>query len=370
MNAVVGALLPLIVTLALGFFAGWRHDFTPAQASVLNRMVLLYALPLMLFAGMVTINRSTLTSDLGLAAAITAGLLGTYLVTFLIVRFALHRPAGVSALTALAVGAPAIPFAGVVVLGYLYGPSLSAVPVAVGALVLNVIEVPVTLVLLSAAAGTAAAAAASATAPPVALPVVQQPQRQLTPPLRPAIAAGSAGQTASATQPQAIPASTAGPPPAAPAAARGGLGQHVRSAVTAPVVWAPVLALVLVLAGVQLPEVLVNAMKLLGSATTGVALFATGIVLFAQRITVSPFVIGTVAARNVVAPALLWVILAAIGMAHTDLRLEVLANALPAPAAAVIFAVQYRQGQREMASVVLFSSVGSLLTLAAFIALT
>ena len=368
MNAVVGALLPLIVTLAFGFFAGWHHDFTPAQASVLNRMVLLYALPLMLFAGMVTIKRSTLTSDLGLAAAITAGLLGTYLVTFLIVRFALHRPAGVSALTALAVGAPAIPFAGVVVLGYLYGPSLSAVPVAVGALVLNVIEVPVTLVLLSAAAGTAAAA--SVTAPPVALPVVQQPQHQLTLPLRPAIAAGSAGQTASATQPQATPASTAGPPPAASAAASGGLGQHVRSAVTAPVVWAPVLALVLVLAGVQLPEVLVNAMKLLGSATTGVALFATGIVLFAQRITVSRFVVGAVAARNVVAPTLLWVILAAIGMAHTDLRLAVLANALPAPAAAVIFAVQYRQGQREMASVVLFSSVGSLLTLAAFIALT
>jgi len=171
-------------------------------------------------------------------------------------------------------------------------------------------------------------------------------------------------------QAQAAPASAAGPPPAASAAARGGLRQHVRSAVTAPVVWAPVLALVLVLAGVQLPEVLVNAMKLLGSATTGVALFATGIVLFAQRITVSRFVVGAVAARNVVAPALLWVIFAAIGMSHTDLRLAVLANALPAPAAAVIFAVQYRQGQREMASVVLFSSVGSLLTLAAFIALT
>jgi len=367
MNAVVGALVPLIVTLALGFFAGWRHDFTPAQASVLNRMVLLYALPLMLFAGMVTIKRGTLTSDLGLAAAIAAGMLGAYVVTFLIVRFALRRPAGVSALTALAVGAPAIPFAGVVVLGYLYGPSVTAVPVAVGALVLNVIEVPVTLVLLSAAAGSAAA---SATAPRVATPVTQQPGRRPALPLRPAFAAGGAGQTATAMRAQAAPASAAGPPPAAPAAASGSLGQHVRSAVTAPVVWAPVLALVLVLAGVPLPEVLVNAMKLLGSATTGVALFATGIVLFAQRITVSRFVVGTVAARNVVAPALLWVIFAAIGMAHTDLRLAVLANALPAPAAAVIFAVQYRQGQREMASVVLFSSVGSLLTLAAFIALT
>ena len=240
---------------------------------------------------------------------------------------------------------------------------------------LNVIEVPVTLVLLSAAAGSAAAA--SATAPRVATPVTQQPGRR--PALRPlpAFAPGGAGQTASAMQAQAAPASAAGPPPAASTAARGGLGQHVRSAVTAPVVWAPVLALVLVLAGVPLPEVLVNAMKLLGSATTGVALFATGvalfatgIVLFAQRITVSRFVVGAVAARNVVAPALLWVILAAIGMAHTDLRLAVLANALPAPAAAVIFAVQYRQGQREMASVVLFNSVGSLLTLAAFIALT
>ena len=45
MNAVIGALLPLIVTLGLGFFAAWRHKFTPEQALVLNRVVLLYALP-------------------------------------------------------------------------------------------------------------------------------------------------------------------------------------------------------------------------------------------------------------------------------------------------------------------------------------
>ena len=367
-NTVVGALLPLIVTLALGFFAAWHHDFTPAQAPVLNRMVLLYALPLLLFTGTVTIKRSTLTSDLGLAAAIAGGMLGTFLVMFLIVRFALHRPVGLSALTALAVGAPAIPFAGVVVLGYLYGPSLSAVPVAVGALVFNVIEVPVTLVLLSVAAGSAAAA--SATAPGAATPVAQKPEGRPAPSLRPAFAAGSAGPAATAMQAQAAPAPTAGPSPAAPAAGRESLAQHVRSTVKEPVVWAPVLALVLVVVGVQLPFALVNAMKLLGSATTGVALFASGIVLFSQRIAVSRFVAGAVAMRNVVAPAAVWVILAAIGMSHTDLRLAVLANALPAPVAAVIFAVQYRQGQREMASVVLFSSVGSLLTLAAFIALT
>jgi malonate transporter len=236
------------------------------------------------------------------------------------------------------VGAPAIPFAGVLVLGYLYGPSLSAVPIAVGALVFNVIEVPVTLVLLSAAAGSAAAA--SPLAAQVATPITQKPQRRLALTLRPAFAAGGAGQTVTTTQARATPASKADPSPTPPEAARGSLGQHVLSAVKEPVVWAPVLALLLVVAGVHIPHVLVAAMKLLGSATTGVALFASGIVLFAQRIAVSRFVVGAVAMRNVVVPALLWVILAAIGMSHTDLRLAVLANALPAPVAAVIFAVQ------------------------------
>jgi malonate transporter len=360
MNAVIGALLPLIVTLALGFFAAWRHQFTSEQALVLNRMVLLYALPLLLFAGTVTIKRGTLTGSLALAAVIIAAMVGAYLVTFLVVRLALHRPLGVSALTALAIGGPAVPFAGVVVLGYLYGPSVSAVPVAVGALVFNVIEVPVTLVLLSVAAGSSAAA--SGTPPRVTAPA------EMVPALVPAHA-GGAGEKASAMRVQPADASRAGPP-AAHSAASGSLRQHVLSAVEQPVVVAPILALLLVVAGIEFPPALLNATKLLGSATTGVALFASGIVLYAQRITVSRFVLGAVAMRNVVVPALLWVILAAIGLSHTDLRLAVLANALPAPVAAVIFAVQYRQGQREMASVVLFSSVFSLLSLAAFITLT
>jgi predicted permease len=45
MGTVFGALLPIILTLALGFFVGWHHDFKPEQTYVLNRMVLLYALP-------------------------------------------------------------------------------------------------------------------------------------------------------------------------------------------------------------------------------------------------------------------------------------------------------------------------------------
>ena len=67
---VIGALLPVIVTLLIGVVAAWHHDFDAKQATVLNRMVMLYALPMLLFSGMVAIPRDQLTGDASLAAVI------------------------------------------------------------------------------------------------------------------------------------------------------------------------------------------------------------------------------------------------------------------------------------------------------------
>jgi len=50
-QTILSALAPIVFTLLLGFVAAWRHDFGPKEASVLNRMVLLYAVPLALFVG-------------------------------------------------------------------------------------------------------------------------------------------------------------------------------------------------------------------------------------------------------------------------------------------------------------------------------
>ena len=51
LNTILSALLPMVVTFLLGFVAAWHHDFVTKDASVLNRMVLVYAVPLALFAG-------------------------------------------------------------------------------------------------------------------------------------------------------------------------------------------------------------------------------------------------------------------------------------------------------------------------------
>jgi malonate transporter and related proteins len=370
MGTVLGALLPLIVTLGLGFFAAWRHEFSAKQATVLNKMVLVYAVPLLLFSVTVTIKRDQLTSDLGLAAAIAVTMICFYLLTFVIARFPLKRSRGVSALTALAVGGPAVPFAGVVVLGYLFGARVSAVPIAVGSLVFNVIQVPVTLLLLS-----LDEASAKTKVLPKETTHPDLHARPWTGVITPALVGVGSSGTMTAALPQAVRTPDGGPTEPTDETALNGAGhvdlvQNLISTAKQPIVWASLLALVLVVAGISFPQTLLNAMKLLGSASTGVALFASGIVLYAQRIAVTRFVIGTVVARNVIVPAALWATLAALGMPHMSLRLAVLTLSLPAPVACVIFAVRYNQGQREMASTVLFSSVLSILTVGAFIALT
>jgi predicted permease len=70
LNTVTGAFLPMVVTFLLGFVAAWRHDFGSMEASTPNRMVLLYALPLTLFAGTVTTSRAGLSQDIPLVIAL------------------------------------------------------------------------------------------------------------------------------------------------------------------------------------------------------------------------------------------------------------------------------------------------------------
>ena len=48
-SVIIGALLPVVVTLALGMLAGWHRDYGVDAARSLNHMVLVYALPLALF---------------------------------------------------------------------------------------------------------------------------------------------------------------------------------------------------------------------------------------------------------------------------------------------------------------------------------
>ncbi|HUK07255.1 MAG TPA: hypothetical protein VLX09_05245 [Stellaceae bacterium] len=118
---------------------------------------------------------------------------GTYAIVLVIARYLCGRDLITSSLQALAIGGPAVPFVGVPVLGHLFGAA-SAIPISVPSLMMNLIQVPVTLMLLSAGMGAKRVAAGGGTPTFVS---------------------------------------------------------HIVHALREPVVWAPLLALVLVLVGVK-----------------------------------------------------------------------------------------------------------------------
>jgi malonate transporter len=319
LSTVLAALLPIVVTMLLGFIAARHHDFNEKQASTLNRMVLLYAVPMGLFAGTVSTRRDALSQDIPLVVALCAAIIGVYAVVFLVSHFALRATISVSALAALAVSAPAVPFIGPAVLGDLFGTA-SAVPIGIASLTINLTVVPVTLLFLS-------------------LDAKQQ---------------SAEGQAVS-------PGSETG---------YAFLGSMLLKTVKQPIVWAPVIAFAIVMAGIHIPSLLVHSLTLLGQAAGGVALFASGIILASGRMAISRSVVTLVALKNIVPPALVLIALRLLAYHNPIVSQAVLTTAIPMMPIVIMFAMQYRVAQAQAAAEVFLSSVSSVITMGVFIALT
>src|SRR5260221_5502678 len=201
----------MVVTFVLGFIAAWHRDLGRNDASILNRMVLLYAVPLALFAGTVTTSRAALSQDIPLVIALCVAIIALYGLVFLFSRMIFRVATSVSALHALTASAPAVPFVGPAVLGDLFG-GLSAVPIAVASLVINLTVVPLTILLLT---------------------------------------LDATGRTSLAAKDKENLALTT----------------KLAETVKQPIVWAPILAFIVVLSGLHIPQLIVHSLSLLGSAS-------------------------------------------------------------------------------------------------------
>jgi predicted permease len=317
LETIAEALLPMVVTFLLGFVAAWRGDFGPKDAAILNRMVLVYAVPLMLFAGTVSTPRAELSQDLPLLIALCVAVVGLYGVVLLLSRFAFRRRMGTSALAALTASAPAVPFSAV--LGYLFGGP-GAIPIAMASLIVNLTAIPVTMLFLT---------------------------------------LDTAGEDSQGK----CPVKDGGhlPSPLAP---------KLAETVKQPIVWVPVLAFGIVLSGASIPQFIGRSLSLLGHAAGGVALFGSGIVLASRTIKVNEHVLFLVFLKNIVQPALVLGGLRWLDYGNPIVSQAVLTTAIPSMPMVILLAVQYRAAEAETASAVFLSVIGSVLTMGAFIALT
>ena len=79
---------------------------------------------------------------------------------------------------------------------------------------------------------------------------------------------------------------------------------NLKSTVTKPLVWAPVLGAVLVLLGVKLPDLALSSIKLIGETAGGTALFTLGVMLSGLTPSLDRSAVSVVLLKNFLQPVL------------------------------------------------------------------
>jgi len=231
-SGLVGALLPVFFVLALGYAACKRNAFDADQAAGLSKLALYFALPASLFVSMTDIPRDLLLQQGRLVLALILSHAGLFLIAWFALGFVKSLHGTPSIIYALMLSTSATPVFGLAVLKPILGPT-SAGTVGLVALAIN-LTVPPAVILLEMDA--AAKNKQAATGP-------SQPSAILT-----------------------------------------GLNAGLKS----PLLWAPILGIAVVLASIHLPTVVASCFELIGSATSGVAVFAVGLILAAHPARLSP----------------------------------------------------------------------------------
>jgi len=307
-GGLVGALAPVFFVLALGYLAGRRNAFDADQSAGLSKLALNFALPASLFVSMTEIRRDLLLHQGRLVLALVIAHLGLFLAGWLLLRLVKSLRGTASIIYALALATSATPVFGFAVLEPLLGPTAGG---AVGLVALSInFTVPLAVVLLE------------------------------------LDAAGKRTEMAGSSRPSPVLT---------------GLSAGLKS----PLLWGPILGITITLTGHHLPMPVAACFELIGSATSGVAVFAVGLVLAANPVKVSLGVLVGSLARVTVQSSLFFALLHLLHVVSPFAREALVCCGFPLATVVVLFAARYRAAEAESASMLLISTLLLALTVPA-----
>jgi malonate transporter and related proteins len=142
---------------------------------------------------------------------------------------------------------------------------------------------------------------------------------------------------------------------------------NLKSTVTKPLVWAPILGAVLVIFGVKLPPLAEASVKLIGATAGGTALFALGVMLSGLTPSLDKMAISVLFLKNFVQPALALAFVLAFHFSGVLSKGVVLAAACPCATASAMLASTYRIDEHPTTAAVVLSNIAGVLTMAMWI---
>ena len=283
-HIILYAIVPIIVVMLAGYISGKKGIFSGDDAKKFNKVVLDYALPAALFVSIAQASREMLARDIKLSLVSLIGIMACFMLVYFVFLMFKKNTGADAAVSALISGSPTIGFLGFAVLEPIFGTNPSvALVVAIVGIVVNAVGIPVGLSLMNASLEK------------------QQP--------------GSAKKQ-SAWKP-------------------------VIHALEQPVAWAPILAAVWVLVGIPWPDWASPSFNLIKGANASMAVFSAGITLSAIKIQINwQAVLGSIL-KMVVMPLVVLILGLLWHMDPLNLKMLVVAAALPPAFSGIIIADEY-----------------------------
>jgi predicted permease len=294
LDILIKDILPIFVIMFLGYMAGKEGVFKTEDSKVLNKLVLTYALPAALFVSIVKADSAMLFDDLKLTIVSLVVITGMFLwAYFSCYKFFKHTKSE-AAVCALISGSPTIGFLGFAVLEPIYGATATTgLVVAIVSIVVNAINIPIGLALMNSGNGAA-----------------EKGTKKSNP---------------------------------------------VIDSLKEPVCWAPILAVILVLLDIKLPEMLDPNFELIAKANSGVAVFAAGLTLSGMKFQLDKEVVYNTIQKLVLMPAALLIVGMLFHMEGDKLQMMVLAGGLPPAFSGIIIGNQNQLYERTGTSSLAFS---------------
>jgi hypothetical protein len=290
-HVIIYAIVPIVVVMLAGYIAGKRGAFSGEDAKKFNKVVLDFALPAALFVSIAQASREELMEDLRLTLVSVIGIMGCFLLVYVIFKYCFKKNTGAdAAIMALISGSPTIGFLGFAVLEPIFTKDPMNIPITSVALVVAIVGIVVNAIGI-----------------PVGLSLMNASLEKQNP---------KDGKKESAWKP-------------------------VLHALMQPVAWAPILAVVWVVVGIPWPDWASPSFDLIAKANASMAVFSAGITLSAIKFTLNwQAILGSIL-KMVVMPAVVLVLGILFHMQPENLKMLVVAAALPPAFSGIIIADEY-----------------------------
>ena len=299
MELILKSLVPLTFVIFIGWIAGARKIVDSKYSHTFANYVMSFSFPCLLFVKTATSRMEDLV-NYRFVAGLTLGLMGMYLLTFLLNRYVSRRSLSESCQNSFVCSFPDMAFMGIPIFMVIFGDS-ALISIVIGNIVTSLIMIPLTVSVLELSR---------------------------------------------------------------PSPAKTNLATLILQVFKKPLVLAPVFGILVSAIGLKVPELALDSLKLIGTTTSGVSLFTLGLIMSADRVSLSKEVFFNICKKCLLQPLLMWVIVLALGIHGNWAKEAILLCAMPSAIMTTMFAVKYDVLTVESISSTILGTVVALFTMA------